>query len=163
ARACLDAGATPILAHHTTKPAGRTCEPLDLCDLAYAGIQEFAAQWLLYSRREPYLAGTGQHKLWLNAGGPCGQGGLLGINIEEGQPGEPLGGRRWNAGVIPAHQELAERKDKADRKKDDKRREQKRKQEAAYMKALDRLDPKKQGAGQTRVRDAAGMNATQAA
>ena len=40
AKACLTAGATPILFMHAKK--ARTSEPLDLDDLAYAGIAEFA-------------------------------------------------------------------------------------------------------------------------
>src|SRR5262249_50244043 len=56
AQACLEAGATPILVHHTGKTAGMqrasAGQPLELTDLAYAGFAEFARQWVLVSRRE---------------------------------------------------------------------------------------------------------------
>ena len=61
-RIAPDAGTTPLLAHHSKKGIGRglgRCEPLDLDDLAYAGVGEFARQWILLSRRKEYELGTG--------------------------------------------------------------------------------------------------------
>jgi hypothetical protein len=74
ARNCLDAGATPVLVHHTRKglPTGG---PADLDDLAYAGVAEFARQWLLINPRQKFDPGTGAHRLWLSAGAAAGNRG----------------------------------------------------------------------------------------
>jgi hypothetical protein len=106
AEACLGAGATPLLIHHARKQnlalRGRDFEPLDLEDLAYAGPAEFARQWLLLSRRQPFDPEVGEHKLWLAVGGSAGHAGLYGVDVREGVMTGDFDGRQWQVAVQPA-------------------------------------------------------------
>jgi replicative DNA helicase len=103
ARTCLDAGATPCFVHHATKAAARrtfgTPEPLDLDDLAFAGIGEFTRQWLLLSRREPFQPDVGRHRLVLTTGGSAGQAGFWDVVVEEGALQDDFTGRHWDVQV----------------------------------------------------------------
>jgi hypothetical protein len=126
-RACLDVGCTPVLVHHTKKFTSKTLEPLDLDDLAYAGISEFARQWLLIGRAAEYEPGSGEHQLWLSAGGSCGHGGLWQLAVSEGQLDDDFTGRKWETTVTPA---AIARKKKADEAAGEKERKQKVEQEA---------------------------------
>ena len=81
---CERLGVTMILCHHTKKGVVDPFSPPELEDIAWAGFQEFARQWLLIGRREKYEPGTGKHALWLNIGGSAGHSALWGVNINEG-------------------------------------------------------------------------------
>jgi replicative DNA helicase len=148
---CLDAGSTPILVCHTQRAAARSFDPLELDDLAYAGIGEFARQWLLLSRREQYQHGTGQHKLWLNVGGSAGHGGLWAVDIDEGVVDENFSGRRWSVTVSTgAEKRAANESDKKARKRQ-KLAEEDHDDDTALLTALDKLDKDHAGFGKNRV------------
>ncbi|HEV3304178.1 MAG TPA: AAA family ATPase [Planctomycetaceae bacterium] len=113
AQACLEVGTTPVFAHHSTKGANKSNRshqrtskrgsqsivPLDLDDLAFAGVAEFARQWILLGRSEPYVPGTGRHRLTMTAGGSAGHSGCWHVEVDEGTADSELKGRRWRPRV----------------------------------------------------------------
>lgn len=106
ATACLSAGATPILVHHSTKGSNKSGNktssspaPMDLDDLAYAGIAEFARQWILVSRRTSYDPDQHRHELLMNLGGSAGHSGRWNLDIDEGELQSDFTGRRWDVSV----------------------------------------------------------------
>ena len=111
AAACLDVGCTPLLSHHAKKGVLNPNEPPELDDLAFAGFQEFARQWLLLARRKPYVPGSGLHQLWLSAGGSAGHGRLWGLDIDEGHLDDNFGGRHWQTTVLDLDDVRQERQD----------------------------------------------------
>ena len=100
-QACLAAGATPILIHHTIK-LRQQHRHAELDDLAFAGIQEYARQWILINRRRDFQPGLGRHELTLNVGSSAGVSSLWSVDVDEGQLRPDFSGRVWNVNVVNA-------------------------------------------------------------
>lgn len=99
---CQQFGVTLVMAHHTKKMNDRNGknQSLSLTDIAWAGFQEFARQWWLINRREPYVEGSGEHRMWLSIGGSAGHSALWGVDVSEGVRSE-FQERHWDADVFP--------------------------------------------------------------
>lgn len=107
AAACLDAGATPILAHHFVKKREDPYGPPEMGELAYAGIGQFMRQWMLISRRERFDAETCVHKLHFHFGGSAGHCGEYALDIETGKIDENFKGRKWIVKVSTIAEDVA--------------------------------------------------------
>jgi hypothetical protein len=95
---CLRAGTTPIFVHHMVKSTSAKRTTVTLNDLAFAGIAEFARQWLLVNHRTEYQPGSGAHDLILSIGGSAGHSSGWSVHIDEGRDAE---NRRWSVRVRP--------------------------------------------------------------
>jgi hypothetical protein len=122
--ACKGVGCTMILMCHARKNAKAPHRPMDLEDIAYAGFQEFARQWLLVNPRKTFKY-DGQHYLHLQVGGSTGQGGLWALDVWEGRLNyDDFSGRVWEPTVNDAaaarareQEEQESRSDKDDESK----------------------------------------------
>jgi replicative DNA helicase len=104
---CLDAGCTPILAHHFCKNREDPFGPPELHELAYGGISQWMRQWFLVSRRERYDKASGIHKLHLSFGGSFGHSAEYALDIETGVVDEDFTGRKWEVTLNTVSQSIA--------------------------------------------------------
>jgi hypothetical protein len=153
-KVCVDTGCTLILAHHTRKTKVDPFAPPELEDIAWAGFQEFARQWLLVGRRELYQPGTGEHRLWLSVGGSAGHTALWALDIDEGTRDTP-GGRYWDCRVMRADEA---RQDIQARQEQAKQSKQQEKVEADGKRIVDTLAKFKDGETPKTIRERAGLN-----
>jgi len=153
---CQAAGCGLILAHHTKRTIADRWAPPELEHIAWSGFAEFARQWLLLGRRQPYVPGTGSHKLWLSVGGSAGHGGLWGLNVEEGRRTD-VGGRKWDVAVLDLDEVKAS---EADAKETEKAERTKAAGESHQRKVVEVLTKAKgEPLSTSAIRDRAGINA----
>jgi replicative DNA helicase len=152
-RMCADIGVTPWFLHHTNRTGARKNEPLELSDIAYSGIPEFARQWWLLSRRQPYNPGSGQHELFMSVGGSVGHGGLWELDIDEGKLAEDFTGRKWEVEVTGA---TLAKKDAA-KEKEQQKTAQQQEDELKLAAVIDRQHADG-GATLTRIRNGCGLS-----
>ncbi|HWB12993.1 MAG TPA: AAA family ATPase [Pirellulales bacterium] len=121
AEICQECGVTFILAHHTRKTITDPFAPPELEDIAWAGFNEFARQWVLIGRRERYEPGSGEHRLWLNAGGSAGHSSCWALDVAEGvYDGHTP--RQWQVSLKRAEEARQEAEQRQEGAKDEKRR-----------------------------------------
>jgi hypothetical protein len=111
AELCQDTGCAILIVHHCKRSRITPGQPATLDDVAWTGFAEFAAQWLLLSRRRRFDPELGRHELWFATGGRSGHHGLWALDVEErrtdaagvpspGLPGEGQGeGRLYSSGA----------------------------------------------------------------
>ncbi len=146
--------ATLILVHHTKKLVADPYGHPELENIAWAGFQEYARQWWLLGRREPYRPGSGFHRLWLSVGGSAGHGNLFAVDIDEGTY-ETIGGRYWHVNV----QKASEAIENAERRKEDAKTELQQKQLNEDRERVCRLLAKHpEGKSKTFIRDHCGVS-----
>jgi hypothetical protein len=151
-------GCTPIFSHHTRKNSISPFEPPELEDIAWAGFQEWARQWVLIGRRRKYDPEQGgHHELWLNIGGSAGHSSLWALNVNEGTR-EDVGGRRWDLEIVKPSEARAEAADDEHEKRrtsvEQKRSAQAEADREKVLKAF-RLAP--DGDSKSQIRDSCGI------
>lgn len=126
ARTCIEAGCTPIIAHHFTKKREDPFGPPELTDFAYGGFTNFIRQWMMVSPRERFDAEIGLFKLHFYFGGSAGHCGEHAVDIEVGKLDPDMDRRCWKVTIASPSEERAarqeQRKAEAERKAEEKRK-----------------------------------------
>jgi hypothetical protein len=138
ARACLEAGATPILIHHANRQL-KVGERMELSHIAYSGFGQWARQWVFLNHREPFDAETATAKLFMRAGGSAGAGGDWFVDIEEGRLSEFGDGRHWKVAVATVSEGIQAAKEEARGRQNAKAEERARANDSRFLQALDAL------------------------
>ncbi|MCH9715959.1 MAG: AAA family ATPase [Planctomycetes bacterium] len=146
-----ETGCTIILIHHTRKSNGLNefSEP-QLEEIAFAGFQEWARQWILLNRREVYQPDNpGVHKLWLVAGGSAGHSQSWALNINEGSIDDE-GGRIWETKLFPTQEARAEKRSQKEQRKQEQKKAQ---AQDDIRRVVEELESLAKPATATKIRD----------
>lgn len=93
-----ETGCTFFLIHHFRKSRVESDSP-QLEDIAFAGFQEWARQWLMLDRENEFEPGSGHHELVLSWGGSAGHSGQASLIVEEGVTDGHGSERTWKVEV----------------------------------------------------------------
>jgi hypothetical protein len=159
---CHELGVTLILIHHTKKGIADPFQPPELENIAWAGFQEWARQWILLGRREKYEPGTGLHQLWFSSGGSAGHSSLWALDINEGafDGSTP---RTWDVSVMKADEARQQAQVAIeDRRADAKNQKQQAGVDAAKRRLVYAAQKFKEGETAKALKDAAGVSGTMA-
>jgi DNA-binding MarR family transcriptional regulator len=152
-------GCTILVVHHCKRSQNTVRSPATLDDIAWSGFAEFAAQWLLLSRRRPYDAERGRHELWLTAGGRAGHHGLWALDTSEGVA-SGFERRKWKTAIRSVS--IAEAQSDEDRMEATEERRTRRETvtlERHRRRALEVLAKRPDGETPRRLRRLLGLNA----
>jgi hypothetical protein len=153
---CHNNNVTLIIAHHLKRGVANPLSPPELEDIAWAGFQEWARQWLLIGRRERYEPGTGQHRLWLNIGGSAGHSALWALNIDEGAlPNR----RKWEVTVLHADEARTAVEERREEAKDAKAIEKIQQDKEKLIRAMSQYP---NGETEKVIKDTAGVSGSRA-
>jgi hypothetical protein len=155
----LDTGATILLCHHARKNRADEFAPTQLEDIAWAGFQEWARQWVLLNRRCRYNPEEADHhELSLVVGGSAGHSGAWGINCEEGSPRNE-GGRIWEADVVTMSEAIElDATEKAAKKQRQTQRKREASAEMNRTRVLKALKMYPNGETPKQIREMSGLN-----
>jgi hypothetical protein len=147
-----DTGVTPILATHFRMHMLPGVMP-SLEHIAGAGFGQWARQWLLLNRREPFSEESpGDHKLLMTYGGSAGHCGGVALDVQEGRIQD---GRFWQVSVSNLSEIREQRKAASDNKKRTQEQVTRENHRVAILKATKRF-PK--GESKTTIRNASNLN-----
>jgi hypothetical protein len=153
-------GCTILIVHHCKRSKYGAGDPATLDDIAWSGFAEFAAQWLLLSRRRRFDPDLGRHELWFSAGGRAGHHGLWALDANEGVAGG-LERRKWKTAIRPVSIAEAQSDERIFQASEDRRA---RRTAAAFerhrKKVLEFFAQNPQGGNARYFRDKLGINPT---
>ena len=153
-------GCTILIVHHCKRSKYGAGDPATLDDIAWSGFAEFAAQWLLLSRRRRFDPDLGRHELWFSAGGRAGHHGSWALDAHEGVAGG-LERRKWKTAIRPVSIAEAQSDERIFQASEDRRA---RRTAAAFERQRKRVREffahNPQGGTSNCVRDKLGINGT---
>jgi AAA domain len=151
-------GCTILVVHHCKRSKPGASDPATLDDIAWSGFAEFAAQWLLLSRRRRFDPDLGRHELWFSAGGRAGHHGLWALDAHEGVA-RGVERRKWKTAIRPVSIAEAQSDERRFQASEDRRvRRMAATFERHRCKVLDFFGRNPQGVNARYVRDKLGIN-----